>query len=380
MRQGQADRPFLSESRDVKFLMLNPPSGACSPTSQSTEGTERLLGLSPKALEAWESKRRRSTLRFWATVFCYISLWWTASILVILVIKTTVQPTGIYPHSFAFTSLCQPTTGLLAWLMSKVVHRTRPEAPALTRKEWQMLLALGIIQGFEIGLTNKALEYLSVASRTMVSSMSVLFMMASAWFWGLEQLGLWRLVSCVLLICGGVCQGLDQSSGTKAQLHLYAAGVGMQLVSLLCSSQRWALAQFVMQLSPPESALGQTTKLQLLAMTLPITGLVCVPFVLIQDLQAYGASQLLQPELAVRTFLVGIGLTAMLYAELKLVKRLSAVAFNVLTTVHQIPIVLVGVVFQHNHVGEMSMCGFALCIFGALVYAWARWVERKAQG
>lgn len=367
--------PLLSGRRDVNFLMVNTPSGpSCpaSPTHSVSSESPVTFVLSQKA------KSQRSAQKFWAQVFVYITLWWTASILVIMVIKTTVEPQGIYPHSFAFTSLCQPTTGFLAWLVAQFVYKTRPTPPKLTRREWGTLLVLGTIQGLEIGLTNKALQYLSVASRTMISSMGVLFMMISAWLWRLEKLGVWRLVSCAFLVAGGVFQGLDQSSDNKADLHLYMAGVGMQLVSMLCSSQRWALAQFVMQLSPPESGLGQTAKLQLLSMTLPITGVVCLPFVLTQEPHAYQGGQLLQMELPVRTLLVAVGLTAMLYAELKLVKRLSAVAFNVLSTVHQIPIVLVGVVFQHNRVGEFSACGFAMCILGALVYAWARRVELKA--
>ena len=48
------------------------------------------------------------------------------------------------------------------------------------------------------------------------------------------------------------------------------------------------------------------------------------------------------PNLLSRVLMVAIGLTAMLYAELKLVSLLSAVAFNVLSTLHQIPIVLAG--------------------------------------
>merc|ERR1719512_333118 len=141
--------------------------------------------------------------------------------------------------------------------------------------------------------------------------------MTSAWLWGLENLGMWRIVSCCFLMSGGLFQGLAQSSDTKAEMHLYMAGVCMQIVSMLCSSQRWALSQFVMQLSPPESGLGQTAKSHLLSMTLPITGLVCIPFVLFQEPHAYRADQLLQAELPVRTLLVALGLTAMLYAELK---------------------------------------------------------------
>merc|ERR1719382_981472 len=159
-------------------------------------------------------------------------------------------------------------------------------------------------------------------------------------------------------------QGAAQAPGT--------AGLLMQVVSMFLASQRWALAQFVLQCSPPGSALAQTSKLQLLARTLPLTGLVCVPLSLAFEADAYTAEHVLQRELAFRVLAVAAALAAMLYAELKLVHLLSAVAFNVLATIHQIPIVLAGVVLQHNQVPRTSAAGFATCLLGALVYAAAR--------
>lgn len=72
-------------------------------------------------------------------------------------------------------------------------------------------------------------------------------------------------------------------------------------------------------------------------------------------------------------------LVVMLYAELHLVDYLSAVAFNVLATIHQVPIVLAGVLINHDRVGMMSACGFACCLAGAFVYASARYAEKAAK-
>lgn len=349
-----------------------------SGSTASTEDLEEAL-LAPLALPAPVARShedQRARWRFAGSCAVYTTLWWTAAVTVIMTIKSTVQP-GVFPHSLAFTTLTQPTTGLLAWLLAQLVYRGKPAPPALQLREKAQILALGLIQGFEIGLTNKALEYLTVASRTTLNSMTVLFMMLVAWVWGLERCDWRRALSCAVLVCGGLLQGLQGKLIPQGAQAAYALGATMQLASMLLSAHRWGLAQFVMQRSAPDSGLGQLPKLQLLSRTLPVTGLVCLPSAYIFEPGAFGSEQLWQPGLWGRVLLVSVGLICMQYSELKLVKKLSAVAFQVLSTIHQIPIVLVGVVFQHNQFSELSACGFAACLLGALIYAWARCAEAK---
>lgn len=308
-----------------------------------------------------------------------ISIWWVSAVVVVLVIRWTVEggPDSLFPYAFAFTSLVQPAVGLLAWVLSKL--QRRPPLPKPTGLEVACLLALGLLQGGEIGLTNKALEFLTAATRTMISSTSVFFMMVFARLWGIESLGPLRVASAALFVVGGVCQAAGKS---EAPGHLTQfKGIVIQVGSILLSSQRWVLAQRVLQHSPKDSALGQMSKLQLLAITLPITGIVSLVLALICEGPVYSPELLLRPALAANFAVVTTGLAAMLWAELALVKRLSAVAFKVLSTVHLIPIVAAGVVFQHNHVGASAGGGFVICLIAAFVYAAARLEdERHARG
>eukprot|EP00913_Durusdinium_trenchii_P035961 g33645.t1 len=331
-------------------------------------------------------------------VFGFTSMWWCSAILVILQIKEVVE--DLFPYPFALTAMVQPTTALCAFLLTKIVYARRTAQPPLQGHEMVYVVLIGTVQGFEIGLTNKALEYLSVAARTMISSTSVLFMMCTARLWGLERLGLLRLCSSTLMILGGVaqCESPQPSNrlpGTR-MMHLAPRarvrrarrlframwtgvewlGILMQLTSMLLSAQRWAMAQVVLQ-SP--RGLRGVSKLSLLARTLPITGAISMVLACIFEPNAMQAllnqNQTTTLQLLLRVVLVAVGLTSMLFAELNLVSLLSAVAFNVLSTLHQIPIVLAGVVFQHNTVSESSVLGFTCCIFGALVYAVARYNE-----
>eukprot|EP00439_Symbiodinium_sp_Y106_P008178 s1627_g1.t1 len=200
-------------------------------------------------------------------VFAFTSMWWIAAIMVILEIKQVVH--DIFPFPFALTAMVQPTTALCAWLLSRLVHSKRPPAPPLQSHENMYVVVIGLVQGLEIGLTNKALEFLTVAARTMISSTSVLFMMCTARFWGLERLGLLRLCSSALMIMGGVFQcHVPELPGGRSSAHWL--GMLMQMISMILSAQRWALAQFVLQRSPVGSGLAQTTKLQLLARPAPL--------------------------------------------------------------------------------------------------------------
>mmetsp|Transcript_73621 Transcript_73621/g.239702 ORF Transcript_73621/g.239702 Transcript_73621/m.239702 type:complete len:434 (+) Transcript_73621:108-1409(+) len=340
--------------------------------ADGTVGPEGVESATPAIGHPVVPKKSKSWRKVVLQVFVFTSVWWMAAILVIMEIKQTVTPEGIFPYPFALTSIVQPCCGFAAYLLSLFYNRRRRPSPPLSWTELAMLLALGGLQGFEIGLTNKALEFLTVAGRTMVSSTSVLFMMATARMWGLERLGLLRLCSAALLLLGGFFQGYGQQSDKSSNI----VGIMMQAVSMLLSSQRWALAQFILQRSPLDSALGQISKLQLLSRTLPVTGLVCLPLAIWLEPGAYTYVNLMQPVLHFRVVVIAAALTAMLYAELKLVNLLSAVAFNVLATIHQIPIVLAGVLLQHNHVDLTSTYGFAACLLGALVYAAARHQDR----
>eukprot|EP00933_Yihiella_yeosuensis_P033930 TRINITY_DN27522_c0_g1_i1.p1 TRINITY_DN27522_c0_g1~~TRINITY_DN27522_c0_g1_i1.p1 ORF type:complete len:365 (+),score=60.29 TRINITY_DN27522_c0_g1_i1:237-1331(+) len=321
-----------------------------------------------KVKKAWQ---------FGLSVFLCTTLWWASAVCVILEIKWTVST--IFPYPFTMTALVQPVTGLLAWVVSLCLdrnrHRDKPPVPALQRKEIFQLLAIGSIQGFEIALTNKALGFLGVATRTMVSSTGVLFMMLTAFAWGLEKLGCLRMLSAAAMITGGCLQGVEQRQRGQPSEWI---GILMQLVSMILSAQRWVLAQFVMQFSSPESALGRMSKLSLLARVLPVTGVVSVLLAAVFEPEAFQLEEISQKAVLLRTLAVSVGLVGMLFAELKLVGMLSAVAFNVLSTVHQIPIVAAGVVLQHEEVGFASTCGFVFCLLGALLYACARQADKQA--
>eukprot|EP00434_Breviolum_minutum_P001185 symbB.v1.2.001037.t1/scaffold56.1/size371842/8 len=303
------------------------PGGYLRLTSEDSEELEAAASARPTWNAAEAARWQVANTSF--QVFVFTSMWWCSAILVILQIKEArfgadnvvdnVVVAELFPFPFALTAMIQPATAACAFLLAKMVHSKRAAPPPL--------------------------QYLSVAGRTMISSMSVLFMMCTARLWGLERLGALRLCSSAFMRLGWILGGLAQCENPHLPGENWF-GILMQLTSmcklasLIPSNEQ--MATFVWDTN---EFLSATTALQ----------------------------AAVAPSLLARVLMVAVGLTAMLYSELKLVSLLSAVAFNVLSTLHQIPIVLAGVVFQHNTVSQSSVAGFTCCIFGALVYALARY-------
>uniref|UniRef100_A0A7E4UTY3 TPT domain-containing protein n=1 Tax=Panagrellus redivivus TaxID=6233 RepID=A0A7E4UTY3_PANRE len=108
------------------------------------------------------------------------------------------------------------------------------------REQLNWLLPIGICASLDIGLSNWALEYVTVSLYTMAKSSSILFIVGFSLLLGLER---WRFVLGIsaALIASGLCLFTWQST----QLDL----LGLLLVELaaLCTGIRWTVSQFIMQ-------------------------------------------------------------------------------------------------------------------------------------
>eukprot|EP00927_Polykrikos_kofoidii_P071390 TRINITY_DN67655_c0_g1_i1.p1 TRINITY_DN67655_c0_g1~~TRINITY_DN67655_c0_g1_i1.p1 ORF type:complete len:340 (-),score=28.12 TRINITY_DN67655_c0_g1_i1:15-1034(-) len=330
----------------------------CNATSESL--------LDSGTIVARKEKRR------WWQILAFVTVWWANSIVVIVITKHTVKLGGMFPYAFTFTSMTQLGAGAAAWLFSVPVNwQQRRPVVALRWAELGMLLPVGLIQGVEIALTNKSLEYLSISTRTMITSTNVLFLMTAAWFWRLERLGTLKVTSAILLVAGGSLQGFD-----TADSHVTSrfAGILMQVGSIAIASQRMCLLQFIMQRSPRDSALSQMSKLSMLARIMPLTGVCCIVLGAAFEQAAFSAANL-HFALVRNICAIAGALAIMLWMEFLLLNRLSAVALSVLCTLHQIPIALSGVIFDHNEVGVWQLSGFCTCMIGGIIYAIARNAE-----
>lgn len=333
-----------------------------------------------------------------------VAIWWAVSAAITVVMKQTVGSDGGYQFPFALTAL---TNGVCGWFSMCACFCQKGNFwnnSSLRRIDVAQLIFLGILQGVEIGMSNKSLHFLSVSTRTILNSTSVLFMMISAQFWGIEQLDRLRILSAAFQILGGFLNALGAShphtvGDTKSfsqeeieEANDQISGTLLQLCTLLIASQRWVMLQSLMQKS--SLRLG---KLELSAWIMPVTSLVCfmmaaafetpalslslmldaglprVVLIIVERLAMERVSGFLlaeSPLCIIHTTATSIhrmplepkacGITILTVAELRLVHISSAVALQVLGTLHQIPLVITGVVFFQDSVGSSdyidSMC------------------------
>jgi len=264
------------------------------------------------------------------------------------------------------------------------------------------IAAVGLIQGVEVACNNKSLEYLRLSERTMMNSSTILFVTVIAWCWGLERLNFVKVISVTFLTLGSILQGLGQmqvaeEDADRRRLLLlvgprrlynddvasfsdvHALGVAIQLLSILLSAQRWSLVQFITQQSPG-TGMAEMSKLQLTAKIMPATGSVCLVLAAIFESQALTAEHVLQLSLLMNVVAIALGIAVLTVSEIWLVDLTSAVCMQVFAILHQIPLFLVGLMMYQENVDWLSVCGFAICLLGALCYAWSRSTGTQGDG
>merc|ERR1712107_28585 len=190
-------------------------------------------------------------------------------------------------------------------------------------------------------------------------------------------MGTWlRGLSAVLLTVGGIMQGIDMNGHVRPDLADSASlvttrGVVMQVTAMFLSSQRWAVTQFSMQRNDPKSSLPQLPRLQFFACTTPSSSSVLlVAGVLFEDVRnaEFVFERMLRLDLLWRLLVIAAGVVMLSYAELALVHRISAVALNVCGSLHQIPVIITGMIIFHESVEWLGILGFTTCVIGGLVY------------
>lgn len=108
------------------------------------------------------------------------------------------------------------------------------------KEQLHWLAPIGICASFDIGLSNWALEYVTVSLYTMAKSSSILFIVAFALFLRIER---WR--PSLGVAAGLIAFGLFLFTWRSSQLDLR----GLLLVELAaaCTGVRWTVSQLVMQ-------------------------------------------------------------------------------------------------------------------------------------
>mmetsp|Transcript_28787 Transcript_28787/g.79030 ORF Transcript_28787/g.79030 Transcript_28787/m.79030 type:complete len:401 (-) Transcript_28787:222-1424(-) len=366
------------------------PPGSGRAAMDSPSGNEHGEGVA--AARSWPS----------VTVGCQVAIlalvWWGAAVVVTLWIKAVLssvngQP-AVFPHSFLFTgilNLCVAIWSLLLAQGYRLVGSTGGSdtcLPGLRPREVAFLLFVGTFQGLELGLTNKALSLVSVSVNRMVMACCVVFQLLTAVCWGLESIGMVKWAAAALLVVGGVLENLPcgrpSGQALAALCGPHPAGNGKDeaentilgwvciVASVLTSANRWAFTQHIFQRTPPTSALRRLSKVEILPLITPGTTIVCFLLAVAFEHNAFGEFPHAAGHLALPSFVISLAVMTLTVCELRIVHVTAATVMVILAVVHNIPIILGGVIINHDHVYRNQWLGFSLCSLGAGLYFIAR--------
>lgn len=326
-------------------------------------------------------------------------VWWTAAVIVTLWIKDVLSPfngrPALFPHSFLFTgilNLCVAAFSLLFAQASRLGSASgggEGPVPALGRHELAFLLFVGVLQGIELGLTNKSLSLVSVSVNRMVMACCVIFQLITAICWGLESIGTLKWIAAALLVgggivenlpCGGASRGLlatlcgEREDGGASRKEAADTLLGWVCIvaSVLTSANRWALTQHIFQRTSPTSALRRLGKVQMLPYITPGTSIVCLVLAVALEGEAFAELPEKAGDLILPAVVISLSVATLTVCELRIVHLSAATVMVVLAVVHNIPIILGGVIINHDHVYRNQLLGFSLCSLGAALYFAAR--------
>jgi drug/metabolite transporter (DMT)-like permease len=272
----------------------------------------------------------------------------------------------------------------------------------LEARELWFLLLMGAFQGIELALVSNSYRYLSIAENRMVMASTVVIQLFTAVLWRIERIWWLKWLAAAVLVGGAATQALDCTDraagvGVIALVcgpHGFHADPGateaartksswqgwvMVVSSVLISANRWALTQYVFQRSPVDSAFRRWGKIQMMPYMSAGTIVVCLFLAAMFEPEAFA-------EFVVRggvqnlvsfVLLVSFSIALLTMCELLIVSMTAATVMVILAVVNNIPMILAGVIINHDVVFRNQWIGFALCSTGALIYFYARNLDHQ---
>jgi solute carrier family 35 protein C2 len=257
----------------------------------------------------------------------------------------------------------------IRFIVECVGKTRRPRVPLKEQLRW--LMPIGVCASLDIGLSNWALEYVTVSLYTMAKSSSILFIVGFSLLLKLER---WR--TSLGFSASLIAAGLFLFTWRSSQLDLR----GLVLVELaaLCTGIRWTVSQLVMQGEDQPSSPGHHP-LDMVAHVQPWMFLAILPMVFTVE----------GPELTYKTlthfqneyqpfvilgfiFMGGVLAFMMELSEYLLLVNTSGITLNILGIVKEVITLLLAHHLHGDKLTRINLFGLILCIAGMLIHGAAK--------
>ncbi|CAD7927157.1 unnamed protein product, partial [Amoebophrya sp. A25] len=255
-----------------------------------------------------------------------------------------------------------------------------------------LAVAIGCVQGIEIGATNTSLYHLPIVVRTILQSLNPLVMYIVCRIMGLED-GAQTSVGASVLFCsvGGLflCHrgelAADGASAKTAFSNLNNTGVIFSFVAALCSCVRWALLQRLLHHADdhdgsqrmPRGEQQKQNPVEVLLFTAPVTGLMLsVGSILFEGSPAF-FTFVFRCSLWIPMTAIGFSVMLVVLCELRLVQLTSALSLCIFGVIHNLVIIVSGVFIFGERLSELQVLGVAVGQFGCLLYSLAKAMHKR---
>jgi solute carrier family 35 protein C2 len=241
------------------------------------------------------------------------------------------------------------------------IHGTR-RVRIKFREQLHWLMPIGICASLDIGLSNWALEYVTVSLYTMAKSSSILFIVAFSLLIGLER---WR--TSLLFSATLIASGLFLFTWRSTQLDY----LGLLLVELaaLCTGVRWTVSQFIMQKDDSPTPLRHP--LDMVAHVQPWMCLAILPMVYIFEGHELNATSITIFGGETEPFFIFTGICfggflafLMEISEYLLLVHTSGITLNIFGIIKEVMTLLLAHYLHGDRLTHVNLMGLLLCLVG----------------
>lgn len=229
------------------------------------------------------------------------------------------------------------------------------------------LMPVGVCASLDIGLSNWALEYVTVSLYTMAKSSSILFIVGFSLLLRLEK---WRTSLALEAVL--ISFGLFLFTWRSAQLDM--RGLFLVELAALCTGVRWTISQLIMQGEDQPSPLRHP--LDVVVHVQPWMFLAIVPLVVVVEGSELTLKSLthyrgeFQPLLILLLIFIG-GILAFLMemSEYLLLVNTSGITLSILGIVKEVITLLLAHYLHGDKLTYLNIVGLLLCISGMVVHS-----------
>ncbi|KAK6729028.1 hypothetical protein RB195_006216 [Necator americanus] len=244
------------------------------------------------------------------------------------------------------------------------------------KEQLRWLAPIGICASLDIGLSNWALEYVTVSLYTMAKSSSILFIVAFSLLLRLER---WR--PALGLETGLIATGLFLFTWHSSQLDL----TGLLLVELAasCTGVRWTVSQLVMQRE--EQALSHP--LDMVAHVQPWMLIPIVPLIVMfeggelsYDTVLFYKEHYAPVQVTLLIICGGLLAFCMEMSEYLLLVNTSGITLNIFGIIKEVATLLLAHLLNNDRLSSVNLAGLVLCLTGMALHGMSRKRQRSRPG